>query len=106
MVLIIRSNVFRTITLFLTAVLSLSAAAYAAPSHSATATVLMHADTGELLYQQNADSDMLIASTTKIMTALVVLENCDPDEIVVIKPEYTNIEGSSVYLCAGEEWTV
>ncbi len=49
---------------------------------------------------------MLIASTTKIMTALVVLENCSPDDQVKILPEYTSVEGSSMYLKAGESYTV
>ncbi len=80
--------------------------AYATPSNSAQAVILVHADTGQILYSENADSRMLIASTTKIMTALVVLENCDPDEQVKILPEYTKVEGSSMYLKAGESYTV
>ena len=81
-------------------------AAYAVPENSAESVVLIQADTGQVLYSQNADSHMLIASTTKIMTALVVLENCDPDEQVKILPEYTKVEGSSMYLKAGESYTV
>jgi len=49
---------------------------------------------------------MLIASTTKIMTALVVLEHAEPDELVEILPEAVGIEGSSMYLRAGEEMSV
>lgn len=41
---------------------------------SATAAILMDGDTGEVLYEKNPDRQMLIASTTKLMTALVVLE--------------------------------
>ena len=80
--------------------------AYAAPSNSAQSAILVQADTGQVLYSENADARMLIASTTKIMTALVVLENCDPDEQVKILPEYTRVEGSSMYLKAGETYTV
>ncbi|NLH01762.1 MAG: D-alanyl-D-alanine carboxypeptidase, partial [Clostridiales bacterium] len=72
----------------------------------AGAAILVHADTGKVLFSKNADSRMLIASTTKIMTALVVLENCSPDEQVKILPEYTKIEGSSMYLKPGETYTV
>ena len=93
-----------TAIIFLT--LFLSQRAWAAPSCSAKSVVLVHADTGQILYSQNADSQMLIASTTKIMTALVVLGNCDPDEQVKILPEYANVEGSSMYLKAGESYTV
>ena len=44
---------------------------------SATAAVLMDADTGRILYEKNPDRRMLVASTTKILTALVVLESCE-----------------------------
>lgn len=80
--------------------------AYAVPDTSAGAVILVQADTGQVLFSSNADAHMLIASTTKIMTALVVLDNCSPDEQVKILPEYTNIEGSSMYLKAGESYTV
>lgn len=43
---------------------------------SATAAVLMDSDTGRILYEKNPDRRMLVASTTKILTALVVLESC------------------------------
>ena len=66
----------------------------------------MDADTGSVLFEQNADERALIASTTKIMTALTVLELCDPDETVTIPAEATGIEGTSIYLTAGEELTV
>ncbi|MGI6029406.1 MAG: D-alanyl-D-alanine carboxypeptidase family protein [Candidatus Heteroscillospira sp.] len=68
--------------------------------------ILIHADTGRVLYEKNADSRALIASTTKIMTALVVLEHCGADEVVEIPPSCAGIEGSSMYLKAGEEYTV
>lgn len=80
--------------------------AYAVPDNSARAVILVHADTGQVLYRQNADSQMLIASTTKVMTALVVLDNCSPDDQVKILPEYTCVEGSSMYLKSGESYSV
>ncbi len=73
---------------------------------TAQCAVLIDAQSRQMLYERNPDEQMLIASTTKIMTALVVLENCELDEIVEIKPEYAGIEGSSIYLEAGEEITV
>ncbi len=78
----------------------------AGPSNSAESAVLIDADNGMVLYEDNADEQMLIASTTKILTALVVLENCGSDESVRIKKEYTNVEGSSMYLQEGDELTV
>lgn len=68
---------------------------------SATAAVLLDADTGQLLYEKNGDEQMLIASTTKIMTALVALEQAEPDDTVTVTREHMT-EGSSMYLKPGE----
>lgn len=80
-------------------------AAAAAPSPSAGSAVVMTGD-GQLLYDKNGQTRALIASTTKLMTAIVTLENAELNELVDIKPEYCNIEGSSMYLRAGERYTV
>ena len=72
---------------------------------SATAAVLMDADMGQVLYEKNGDRQMLIASTTKIMTALVVLERASPGEEVTVRQEHMT-EGSSMYLKPGERVTV
>ena len=76
------------------------------PATTAKAMVLLDADSGELLAAQNADARLPMASTTKIMTALVVLEHLPLDRVVTVRPEATGIEGSSVYLFAGEQITV
>lgn len=73
---------------------------------SAKAAILMHADSGRVLYEKNADEHMLIASTTKIMTAIVVLEHCELDDLVEVDSRSAGIEGSSMYLKAGESYTV
>lgn len=86
--------------------LGTSARAEESPEISAKAAILMEAETGRVLYEKNADDRMLIASTTKIMTALVVLERCDLDREVVIESAWTGIEGSSMYLKAGQRMTV
>ncbi len=96
---------FRTAAAFAAAVLFLSVC-YAAPSDSAKSAILMDADTGRILYAKNSDCKSLIASTTKIMTAIVVLEHCQLDEVYEIPPQATNIEGSSIYLQAGERLTI
>lgn len=75
-------------------------------SISAESCVLLDAAAGTVLYEKDADKRMLIASTTKIMTALLVIENCNLEDVVEIKPEYVNVEGSSMYLKAGEKYTV
>ena len=66
----------------------------------------MDASTGRVLYASHAEDKPLIASTTKIMTALVICEAGDLDRTVVIPPEAVGIEGSSMYLKAGEVLSV
>lgn len=83
----------------------LPGAAAAAPSLSADSAVVMTGD-GRLLYEKNGQARALVASTTKLMTAIITLENAQLNELVDIKPEYCNIEGSSMYLRAGERYTV
>ena len=61
--------IFRTAAALLTAVLLLPASAQAV---SAQKAILVDANTGRVLYEKDADSQSLIASTTKIMTALIV----------------------------------
>ncbi len=73
---------------------------------SARKAVLLDADTGRLLYSCRADEKSLIASTTKIMTALVVCEQCNVLDRVRIPREAVGIEGSSLYLQEGEVLTV
>lgn len=80
--------------------------AAAVSADTAEKCILIHADTGAVLYEKSADERSLIASTTKIMTALVVLENCSLDAMVRIKPEWAGIEGSSMYIKAGDTYTV
>lgn len=79
---------------------------HAAPSVSAAAAVLMEADSGRILVDVNAHSRLPMASTTKIMTALVALSNSDPDDVVTVSEKAVGIEGSSVYLKAGEQLTM
>ena len=76
-----------------------------APSVSAHSAVVMYSG-GQVVWEKNADDQMRIASTTKIMTALVVLEECALDEEVAILQEYCGAEGSSMYLRPGERYTV
>ncbi len=78
----------------------------AAPEPSAKACILAEAESGRVLYERSADAGMLIASTTKMLTALVVLDRCDPRERVVIGDDFPCVEGSSMYLKPGETLTV
>lgn len=69
---------------------------------SAKGAILMEADDALCLYEKNADVRMGEASTTKIMTALVVASSVSLDKVVAVPREAVGIEGSSVYLSEGE----
>ncbi len=73
---------------------------------SARNAILMDAQTGRVLYEKQADARGLIASTTKIMTALVVCEQCNVLDRMQIPKQAVGIEGSSMYLREGEVLTV
>lgn len=73
---------------------------------SAEKAVVMDANTGRVLYEKDADSQSLIASTTKIMTALIVCEQCNVLDRMRIPAEAVGIEGSSMYLQQGEILTI
>lgn len=104
MVLLLRK--FTGILLSLALIFAVKIPARAELAVSAKAAILMHADSGRVLYEKNADEHMLIASTTKIMTAIVVLEHCELDDLVEVDSRSAGIEGSSMYLKAGESYTV
>ena len=70
---------------------------------SASSAILMEAASGRVLYEHNADEPRLIASITKLMTALVALESGKSlDDVVTIQAEDTRTEGSALYLKPGE----
>lgn len=73
----------------------------------ASCAILMDADSGRILYEQNIHEPRLIASITKLMTALVAVEQTtDLDEEFIVPPECVGIEGSSIYLQANEKVTM
>ncbi len=75
----------------------------AVPHVSAKAAILIEADSGDVVFEKNADERLPMASTTKIMTALVAIENIPDDKVVRINGNAVGVEGSSVYLKSGEE---
>ena len=82
----------------------------APPSVSAESAALID-ESGQILYEKNANVKGYPASTTKIMTALVVLEKLDElglgmDSEVIIPEEAVGIEGSSIYLKKGERISI
>jgi len=74
---------------------------------SASSAVLMEAESGRVLYEKNAHEPREIASITKLMTALVALESGhDIQEMVTVDSDWVGVEGSSIYLQAGEKVTL
>ncbi|MDR2671120.1 MAG: D-alanyl-D-alanine carboxypeptidase [Oscillospiraceae bacterium] len=73
---------------------------------SAESAVLYDAAGDTFLYEKNADARMLMASITKMMTALVVLEQCNLEDVVAVPASCVGVEGSSMSLEEGEQLTV
>ena len=69
---------------------------------SASSALLIEQESGRVLYAQNADEERLIASITKIMTAVVALEHGSPDMLYTVTAE-DMAEGSSMYLKPGDQ---
>lgn len=75
----------------------------AAPGVGAQAAVLMEAGSGRVLYSKNGQKQLPMASTTKIMTAILAIEEGDLNEIVEVDPSASGVEGSSMYLEKNEK---
>lgn len=78
---------------------TVSASAKGAPTDiSAKACVLMVADTHEVLFARNEHEPLSMASTTKIMTALIALECGTPQKNILVTDEMVRVEGTSIGL--------
>ena len=75
------------------------------PQVSAACAALIDGRTGQTLYEKDADRRALIASTTKIMTGLLVCEAGETDRRVTVPAAAVGLEGSSMYLKRGETLT-
>jgi len=72
------------------------------PNVSAQSAILIEPSANIVIYEKNAHIKLPMASTTKIMTAIVALEHVPPSATVEVSPLAVGIEGSSIYLYAGE----
>ena len=68
--------------------------------------ICMERSTGEVLYEKDAYTKTALASTTKIMTAIIVLENCDLTENVEISSKAANTGGSTLGITSGTTMTM
>ena len=93
---------------FLTSILTniTTVDSFAVPNLYSESVYLMDATTGKVLYEKNADVQYMPASTTKVMTAILALENCKLDEEVTIGENPPLADGSAIGLAQGETYTI
>ncbi|MHB8637632.1 MAG: D-alanyl-D-alanine carboxypeptidase family protein, partial [Fimbriimonadaceae bacterium] len=72
---------------------------------SAPSAVIISAETGQVLWSKDAETPRFPASTTKIMTALLLIEHCKPDDVITAPKGITEVKGSSMHLQDGEQVT-
>ena len=70
---------------------------------SSKSAILMDQDSGRILYAKGIDDKRLIASTTKIMTAILAIESNKLEEKVIVSDEILKSYGSNIYLSVNEE---
>ena len=93
----------RKILLLILLLFPLKVSAINVPSRNA---ILIDQDSKRVLYAKNISDKHLIASTTKIMTAVLAIESGKLDDVITITDEMNKIEGSNVYLSTGEKMTL
>ena len=69
---------------------------------SGSSTIIMDIDSGRILYKNNINDKKLIASTTKIMTCIIVLENSDIEKEITVGEEVLSMYGTNIYIEKGE----
>lgn len=79
---------------------------YAFPEASGEGMVLMDYTTGQILTSKNPHEPMAPASTTKTMTALLSIENCDLEDIVTISADVPFVDGSAVGFKEGDKYSI
>lgn len=79
-----------------------------APAVTGEAGIVMEVSTGAVLFEKNMHGVYYPASITKIMTALLAVENCQMNEVVTVPPEavYMEDKGTHIALDVGEQLTV
>ena len=72
----------------------------------ASPTIVMDVDSGRILYENNSHSKSLIASTTKIMTCIIVLENSNINTTITVGDEVLDMVGTNIYIEVGEKLVI
>lgn len=77
-----------------------------AVADSSKSSIVMDLDSGRVLYENDANHQRLIASITKIMTAILAIENGDLDKKVIVGEEVLSMYGTNIYVEVGEKMTM
>ncbi len=72
-------------------------------SAGSRAEIAMELSTGTVLTSNNADAKLPMASTTKILTAIIIIEDCNLDNVITVPLAAVGVEGSSIYLKKDEQ---
>ena len=94
----------RILSILLLFLLSVTTVFGAEPHVAARGAALIDGKTGRLLWSRNAEEPMTMASTTKIMTAILVLEHCELDETVTVSKNAARQPEVHMELKEGERW--
>ena len=94
------------ISMFLLSMMALLASAEMPGNVSAKSWALYNPDTKSFLGGKNLNMQLPMASTTKIITGLIAIENLNMQEVITVPREAVGVEGSSLYLSEGDRITV
>ncbi|MBQ2765510.1 MAG: D-alanyl-D-alanine carboxypeptidase [Clostridia bacterium] len=89
--------------LFLVPIMFMTALPARALDVSARSAIVIEASTGKVIYEKDADTRRPMASTTKIMTALVAIESGELSREITVASTAVGVEGSSIYLKEGDK---
>lgn len=94
------------ILLILLLYISAAKVSYAEPSISTPSAILIDSYTGQVMWSKNASEKRSIASTTKIMTAILVIEKLSLNDVAITSKRASEVGESEIYLVPGEKLTV
>lgn len=73
---------------------------------SAQSSIAVELSTGKVLFENNSNVKLPMASTTKIMTAIIIIEDCNLNDVITVPDEAIGVEGSSIYLKRQEQISI
>ena len=74
--------------------------------NNSVSEIIMDVNSGRVLFENNAYEKKYMASTTKILTAICIIENCNISDVITVTDKTVGVEGSSIYLEVGEKLSV